>query len=91
MMSSASNRGGRKTSAAESKRTANDVTSTKHETSNISRSTQYFWEKSYTHVKWNVLNILTYNLNILDNFLQGGIVPLMRALISQIRPIKHSN
>ena len=70
------NRARRKTSAAELKRTVNDVTSPKHKTSNISRSTQYFWEKSYTHVKWNVLNILTYNLSIFDNFLQGGIVPL---------------
>ena len=75
MKSSALNRGGRKTSAAELKRTANDVTSPKHKTSNISRNAQYFWEKSYTHIKWNVLNILTYNLNIFDNFLQGGIVP----------------
>ena len=33
-------------------------------------------EKSDRHDQWNVLNLLTYNFGIKDNFEQGGIVPL---------------
>ena len=35
-----------------------------------------FLEKSYQQDQWNVLNILVYNFDIFDNFLQGGMVPL---------------
>ena len=33
-------------------------------------------EKSDRHDQWNVLNLLTYDFDIKDNFEQGGIVPL---------------
>ena len=64
------------TSDSELKRSPNDVTRPKLKTWNISRSAQYFWETNYSHVKYNVLNILTYNSNISDNFFIGGVVPL---------------
>ena len=43
------------------------------------QATQYFMEKSDRHDQWNVLNLLTYNFGIKDNFEQGGIVPLTLA------------
>ena len=33
-------------------------------------------EKSDRHDQWSVLNLLTYNFGVKDNFEQGGIVPL---------------
>ena len=39
----------------------------------------FFLEKSDPHDQWNVLNLLTYNFGMKNNFEQGGIVPLRRA------------
>ena len=36
-------------------------------------------EKSDQHDQWYVLNLLTYNFGMKDNFEQGGIVPLILA------------
>ena len=40
------------------------------------QATQYFLFKCDQHDQCNVLNLLTYNFGIKDNFEQGGIVPL---------------
>ena len=38
---------------------------------------QYFFlQKSDQHDQWNVLNLLTYNFGMKNNFEQGAIVPL---------------
>ena len=38
--------------------------------------TQYFLEKGDQRDQWNVLNLLSYNFGMKNNFEQGGIVPL---------------
>ena len=43
--------------------------------------TIFFLEKSDQHDQWSVLNLLTYNFGMKNNFEQGGIVPLTRALL----------
>ena len=42
-----------------------------------------FLGKSDQHDQWNVLNLLTYNFSIKDNFQQGGIVPSTHTLLGE--------
>ena len=59
-----------------------DVTGPNGLNLNILQRAQYFIEK-YKHVQYNVLNILAYNSGILDNFFQGGTVPLTQQNMGQ--------
>ena len=45
------------------------------------QATQYFFfgKINDQHDQWSVLNLLTYNLGMKDNFEQGGIVSVTRA------------
>ena len=41
-------------------------------------------EKSDQHDQWNVLNLLTYNFGMKNNFEQGGIVPLRTVIFGSL-------